>query len=128
MLQSLVEDKLLLSETLTQLPRWASKRCEVSILQNYEDERERDTVQMVVNEPGLSFQTYEVEATQKENQKLPLFLERKRETIVTSFGRGSLSADGELRFQGETRKRLGWRNCDGASKRRLLEDVEDGYM
>lgn len=125
MLQTLLEDKLLISETLTQLPEWALKRCQVAVLRNpNNDEQDSSTVQIVLNEPGLSFQKYEVEATQQQNEILPLILERKRETIVTSFGRGNYSLDGGMRFQGETRKRLGWTDYNGANKKRLLEIAE----
>jgi hypothetical protein len=120
-LQALLENQLLISETLTQLPEWASRRCQVTLLRNLNDEeRDGSVVRIMLNEPGLSFRKYEIEARHQQNETLPLILNRKRETILTSFGRGSYSWDSGMRFHGETHKRLGWVDCDRASKRRLL--------
>ena len=43
------------------------------------DEQNSGTVQVVLNEPGFSFQKYEAEATQQQNETLPLILEQKRD-------------------------------------------------
>jgi hypothetical protein len=88
------------------------------------DVQNSGTVQLVLNEPGFSFQKYEAEATQQQNETLPLILERKRETTVKLFGRGNYSLDGGMRFQGETRKLLELTDYHGTDKKRLLEIAE----
>jgi len=95
-----------MSETLTQLPEGTLKRCQVAILRDPNiNERDRYAVQAVLNEPGLPFQKYEIiKIGQHKNEILP---KRKRETIVTSVGRGSYSLEGGMAFAGRRDNSLG---------------------
>jgi hypothetical protein len=122
-LQTLRDDELMISETLTQLPNWASKNYQVTLLRTCSAEsRDSDAVHLVLNPAGRSFQLYEAQKdpTEQNNKTLPMILERKRETIATSFGRGMYSLEGGMRFQGHTQKRLGSMDHGEVKRRRLL--------
>ena len=122
-LQTLRDDELMISETLTQLPNWATKNCQVTLLRMCSAEsRDSDAVQLVLNPAGRSFQLYEAQKnpTEQNNKTLPIILERKRETIATSFGRGMYSLEGSMRFQGHTHKRTGSMDHGEVKRRRLL--------
>lgn len=110
------------SETLTQLPEWAAKDCQVTLLNAHGDGDGDDDdggVRIVLNRAQKSFQQYRARDFAESEQTYPMILERKRETVSTYFGNGIYSLETGMRFQGETQQRLGWVH-DYTSKRRRL--------
>ncbi|KAF2185894.1 hypothetical protein K469DRAFT_687714 [Zopfia rhizophila CBS 207.26] len=117
-LQTLREDGLMTSATLTQLPAWAAD-APAALLNSQDDDsdNQRDMVRIVLNQPGENFQKYYISAQSRARPvELPVILERKRDTIPIFYGRGACTDQGEIRFTGEVRKRLG-PDDGGVSKR-----------
>jgi len=94
------------SETLTRLPIWAARSCEATLLKQSECQ-EDEAVHIVLNKAACYTDLDCLPETDAPD--LPLIMERKRKTISTVVGCGTFAPGGEMRFQGETRKRLGWR-------------------
>jgi hypothetical protein len=116
-LHTMREDGVMTSETLTRLPKWAASNYQAALLKPFDDDG-TGKVSIVLNRAARPFQSYC--SDEVSDPLLPTVLERNKSTITTFEGTGTYSLQGGMRFQGMSRKRLGW-NEDNHGKRPRCE-------
>lgn len=101
-MQTLREDGLMLSQALTQLPEWAAKVADPTVLRD--GGNDRGAVRVVVNHTSQAFEPHKIQVETSRNDseiELPLVIERDLSTIPTFVGRGNYSQKRGITFQGE---------------------------
>jgi hypothetical protein len=116
-LQTMREDGVMTSETLTRLPKLVASNYQAALLKPFDDDG-TGKVGVVLNRSTRPFQSYR--SDEVSDPLLPTILERDRSTITTFEGTGTYSLQGGMRSQGMSRKRLGW-NEDNQRKKLRCE-------
>ena len=122
-LQTLREDGLMASQTITRLPKWVMDSGKAVVLNDLAGE-DNCSITVLVNRAPKSFESHKVGVGQPNvpsELQLPLVLERHRETIPTFVGEGHYSTVNGLEFLNRPLKRLGCADGGTETKRRAIE-------